>query len=248
MENITPYMPYIWIGFAVVMAVCEAATAQLVSVWFVIGAICAAIATIFYGASRAVKETHWKRRLAWSTVANLSYIIFGAVLMTPAGLSAGLLHMAFHAEIKILAFFCCGAVLHQTGREYISELDGLGRRMPVTFVCFTVSALALVGIPPLSGFVSKWSLLTAAADSGTPLAYAGAGILLAAALLTAVYMLTTVARAWFPVGGGTLDNSGVREASWRMTVPMVILAAAILLTGVFASPVIRAAQAIAGLG
>ncbi len=223
-------------------------TKLLIGTWAQTVALCAAIATIFYGASRAVKETHWKRRLAWSTVANLSYIIFGAVLMTPAGLSAGLLHMAFHAEIKILAFFCCGAVLHQTGREYISELDGLGRRMPVTFVCFTVSALALVGIPPLSGFVSKWSLLTAAADSGTPLAYAGAGILLAAALLTAVYMLTTVARAWFPVGGGTLDNSGVREASWRMTVPMVILAAAILLTGVFASPVIRAAQAIAGLG
>ena len=223
-------------------------TRLLVGTWAQSVALCAAIATIFYGASRAVKETHWKRRLAWSTVANLSYIIFGAVLMTPEGLSAGLLHMAFHAEIKILAFFCCGAVLHQTGRAYISELDGLGRRMPVTFVCFTVASLALIGIPPLSGFVSKWSLLSAAADSASPLAYAGAGVLLAAALLTAVYMLTTVARAWFPVGGGTLDNSGVREASWRMTVPMGILAAAILLTGVFASPIIRATQAIAGLG
>ena len=106
-------------------------TRLLIGTWAQTVALCAAIATIFYGASRAVKETHWKRRLAWSTVANLSYIIFGAVLMTPAGLSAGLLHMAFHAEIKILAFFCCGAVLHQTGREYISELDGLGSPAPV---------------------------------------------------------------------------------------------------------------------
>ncbi len=223
-------------------------TRLLEGTWAQSVALCAAIFTIFYGASRAVKETHWKRRLAWSTVANLSYIIFGAALMTPEGLSAGLLHMAFHAEIKILAFFCCGAVLHQTKREYISELDGLGRKMPVTFVCFTVASLALVGIPPLSGFVSKWSLLTAAADSGASLAYAGAGVLLAAALLTAVYMLTTVARAWFPVNGGRLDNSGVHEASWRMTVPMGILALGIVLTGVFAGPIVRAARAVAGLG
>ena len=207
-----------------------------------------AILTVFYGASRAVKETHWKRRLAWSTVANLSYIIFGAVLMTPAGLSAGLLHMAFHAEIKILAFFCCGAVLHQTGREYVSELDGLGKRMPVTFVCFTVASLALVGIPPLSGFVSKWSLLTAAADSASPLAYAGAGVLLAAALLTAIYMLTTVARAWFPMRGEHPGNGSIREASWRMTVPMGVLALGILLTGVFATPIVRAVQRIVLFG
>lgn len=207
-----------------------------------------AILTIFYGASRAVKETHWKRRLAWSTVANLSYILFGVALMTPEGLSAGLLHMAFHAEIKILAFFCCGAVLHQTGLEYNSELNGLGAKMPVTFGCFTLASLALVGIPPLSGFVSKWSLLTAGADAGTPLAYAGAGILLTAALLTAIYMLTTVSRAWFPAAGTSAEHASVREANWRMTVPMLILAVAIVLTGVFAAPIIRVAQAVAGIG
>ena len=215
--------------------------------WAQAAALCFAVFTIFYGASRAVKETHWKRRLAWSTVANLSYIIFGAALMTPEGLSAGLLHMAFHAEIKILAFFCCGAVLHQSGIEYVRDLNGLGRRMPVTFVCFTVSAVALVGIPPFSGFVSKWSLLTAAADAGTPLAYTGAGVLLAAALLTAVYMFTTVARAWFPVRGEVTEHPGLREANWRMLIPMVILALGILLTGLFAAPIVRAAQAIAGL-
>ena len=209
--------------------------------------LCFSAFTIFYGASRAVKETHWKRRLAWSTVANLSYIIFGTALMTPEGLSAALLHMAFHAEIKILAFFCCGAVLHRSGVEDVRDLNGLGRRMPVTFVCFTASAVALTGIPPFSGFVSKWSLLTAAANAGTPLAYMGAAILLIAALLTAIYMFTTVTRAWFPVRGEVMERPGVHEANWYMTVPMLILTLAILLTGLFAGPIVRATQAIAGL-
>ena len=222
-------------------------TKLLAGTWAQAVALIFAVITIFYGASRAVKETHWKRRLAWSTVANLSYIIFGVALMTPEGLSASLLHMAFHAEIKILAFFCCGAVLHQSGVEYVRDLNGLGRRMPFTFVCFTVSAVALVGIPPFSGFVSKWSLLTAAADAGTPLAYTGAGVLLAAALLTAVYMFTTVARAWFPIRGEAAEHPGLREADWRMLVPMGILALAILLTGLFAGPIVRATRAIAGL-
>lgn len=203
--------------------------------------------TIFYGATKAVKELHWKRRLAYSTVANLSYILFGVSMMTQAGLAAGLLHMAFHAEIKILAFFCAGAVLHGTGREYLSQLNGLGRKMPLTFGCFTVAALALTGIPPFSGFVSKWSLLTAAADRQSGLAYLGAGVLLFGALLTAIYMFTVVCRAFFPSAGsedGTL--AAQREVSWRMTVPMVILAAGILLTGLNANPIVNAALAIAG--
>ena len=95
--------------------------------------------------------------------------------------------------------------------------------------------------------MSKWSLLTAAADAGTPLAYVGAGVLLLAALLTAVYMFTTVTRAWFPVRGETAERPGVHEANWYMTVPMLILTLAILLTGLFAAPIVRAAQAIAGM-
>ncbi len=209
-----------------------------------------AVFTILYGAVRAVREVHWKRRLAYSTVANLSYILFGIYLMSPAGLTGALLHMAFHAEIKILAFFAAGAVLHRTGREYIFELNGLGRKMKMTFVCFTVSAIALTGIPPLSGFISKWHLLTAAAEENTPLSYAGAGVILLAALLTAVYMLGTVRTVWFPGKEQTIpenDASGkkIRDASLWMLVPMLILAAGILLTGLFPGIVIRHAQEIA---
>lgn len=214
--------------------------------WVKPAAMLIAIFTLFYGAARAVKEPHWKRRLAYSTVANLSYILFGVMMMTPEGFSAGLLHMAFHAEIKILAFFCAGAVLQYTGREYVYELDGLAKKMKITFACFLVSALALVGIPPFSGFVSKWSLLTAAAQSGDVLAYIGAGVLLLAALLTAIYMFTSLRRAYFPDKESDFASlEGIREASPLMTVPILILALAILLTGVFASPIAAATGAIA---
>lgn len=223
-------------------------TAMLKGTWVQDTVMLIAIFTIFYGASMALKEHHWKRRLAYSTVANLSYILFGVTLMTEAGLTAALLHMAFHAEIKILSFFCAGAVLHGTKREYLHELNGLGRKMPITMACFTVSALALTGIPPFSGFVSKWHLLTAAADSENVLGYLGAVVLLLAALLTAMYMLTVVCRVWFPE---SVDDrlESEHEVGIRMTLPMTLLAIGILLTGIFAQPIVSAAAAIAaGIG
>lgn len=202
--------------------------------------------TIVFGAVIALKQGHWKRRLAYSTVANLSYILFGVLLMTPAGLSAGLIHMAAHACIKILAFFCAGAVLRRTGLEYNVQLDGLGRKMPLTFAAFTLSALALTGIPPLNGFVSKWHLLSAAAEAGGTMAWIGIGALLISALLTAFYMLGVAVRAWFPGRDRDLSPiAGAKEADWRMSLPHVILSLGVLATGLYAQPVVRAAEAIA---
>lgn len=156
------------------------------------------IFTILFGSSAALKQVHFKRRLAYSTVANLSYILFGVTLMTPIGLEAGVLHMLFHSIIKIGAFFAAGAVLHSTKREYISELDGLGKKMPITFGTFTVFALALTGIPLFNGFVSKWALASAAIQSGDTLSFIGIIVLLISALLTAIYMLNISVRAFFP--------------------------------------------------
>ena len=221
-------------------------TALLKGSWAQAAVMSVAIFTMLFGASMAVREPHWKRRLVYSTVANLSYILFGVTMMTEAGFAAALLHMAFHACIKMLAFFCAGAVLCRTGRELVTQLDGLGRKMPYTFAAFTVSAFALTGIPPLNGFVSKWQLLTAAADSENPLAYVGAGILLAAALLTAIYMLGTVRRAWFPSKQSDLSGlASVQETDWRMLVPYAILSAGVLLTGLLAQPILNAALQIA---
>ena len=216
--------------------------AQLVPQLFV-------IFTILYGSVMAVKQADLKKRLAYSTVANISYILFGVLLLTQAGLAAGLVHMAAHACIKILAFFCAGAILQRTGLAYHVQMSGLGRRMPVTFAAFTVSALALTGIPLLNGFVSKWQLLLAAADAGTAVSYVGIGALLISALLTAIYMFTVVSRAWFPGRDRDLSGiAGVREADWRMSLPHLILAAGCLVFGCWTGPVLDAAARIAGLG
>ena len=175
----------------------------------------------------------------------MSYIVFGAVLLIPSGLEASLMHMAAHACIKILAFFAAGAVLHQSGKESIYELDGLGRKMPVTFACYTVAAIALTGIPPFSGFVSKWYLLTGAAEAGG-IAYIGAAAILISALLTAVYTLTVARRAWFPDKNADLSGlDSIKEADWKMLVPMLIFAAGTLLCGIFSQPILDAATAIA---
>ena len=189
-----------------------------------------AMLTIVYGSVRAVKEPHLKRRLAYSTVSNLSYIVFGASLMSPLGFTAALSHMIYHAIIKIALFFCAGAVLHKTHREYVRELDGLGYRMPVTFATFTLGSLALIGIPPLPGFISKWNLCTAAAYEGTVISYVGIAALLISALLTAVYMLTVVLRAYFPKSD--YDSKAIRDIkdpSWRMCLPFVVFSAFILI-------------------
>lgn len=179
--------------------------------------------TIVYGCSRAVKETHLKRRLAYSTISNLSYILFGVTIMTPLGLVGALTHLVFHAVIKICSFFCAGAIIHQTEKQYVHELDGMGYRMPCVFGIFTVSALALMGVPGLAGFISKWNLASAAVESGNPVAYFGIACLLISALLTAIYMLTIVVRAFFP--GKDFDDSSIKEfkdPNWKMLLPLFV--------------------------
>ncbi|MGN0388660.1 MAG: complex I subunit 5 family protein [Suilimivivens sp.] len=195
--------------------------------------------TIVYGCSRAVKETHIKRRLAYSTISNLSYILFGAVIMTPLGMMGALTHMVFHAVMKICSFFCAGAVMHQTDKHYVHELDGLGYQMPGVFAIFTVSAFGLMGVPGFAGFISKWNLADAAVESGNPLAYAGIVCLLISALLTAIYMLTIVVRAFFPEKG--FDNrkrKEYRDPSWKMMVPLSIFAIFILIFGLYSGPIV----------
>lgn len=195
--------------------------------------------TIVYGCSRAVKETHIKRRLAYSTISNLSYILFGAVIMTPWGLAAALTHLAFHAVMKICSFFCAGAVMHQTDRHYVHELNGLGYKMPCVFGIFTVSAFALMGVPGLAGFISKWNLAQAAVESENPLAWGGIACLLISALLTAIYMLTIVVRAFFP--GKDFDYTtveGAKDPNWQMLVPLFVFTLFIIFFGVYSQPIV----------
>ncbi|MBO5055826.1 MAG: proton-conducting membrane transporter [Lachnospiraceae bacterium] len=208
-----------------------------------------AMFTIVYGCSRAVKETHIKRRLAYSTISNLSYIVFGATLMTPLGMMGALSHMVFHAVMKISSFFCAGAIMHQTDKHYVHELDGLGYKMPWVFTVFTISAFGLMGVPGLAGFVSKWNLASAAVESGNPVAYAGIVCLLISALLTAIYMLTIVVRAFFP--GKDFDDSSIqdiKDPSWKMLVPLVIFTVFIILFGLCSGPVVSFLKDVANGG
>ena len=203
-----------------------------------------AMFTIVYGCSRAVKETHIKRRLAWSTVSNLSYIVFGAMVMTPQGLVGALAHFVFHGFMKITSFLCAGAFMHQTGEKYVYEMDGIGRSMKITFGCFAVSAFGLMGVPGFAGFISKWNLTEAAVNSGNPLAYAGVACLMLSALLTAIYMLGIVRRAFFPTAAQK-ESEAVTDPSWQMCLPLIVCALATLVLGLFSAPMIDFFRAIA---
>lgn len=191
--------------------------------------------TILYGSVQAVRQQHFKRRLAYSTVANMSYILMGVALMTDAGLVAASSHMVFHSIIKIVAFFAAGAVQHHAKCNYLQELDGIGRKMPVTFTCFTAAALALVGIPPFNGFVSKWYLGMAAIAQGSTMGLICVIVLMISAFLTLIYMFQAVVRAWFYPS--CQANAQATEAGPAMTVPMVLLSVAILATGLFAGDI-----------
>ena len=160
--------------------------------------------------------------------------------MTPLGLVGALSHLVIHAIMKICSFFCAGAIIHQTERHYVHELDGMGYKMPCIFGIFTVSAFALMGVPGLAGFISKWNLATAAVDSGNTVAYFGIACLLISALLTAIYMLSIVVRAFFP--GKDFDYStleGVKDPNWKMLLPLFVFTFFIIVFGVYSQPLVN---------
>lgn len=213
----------------------------------------AALFTIVFGSTMAVREVHWKRRLAYSTISNLSYILFGATIMSPLGLAAALSHLVSHAFMKISAFFCAGAVMHQSGKTYIYELDGMGKKMPVTFGCLTVASLSLMGIPLFAGFISKWNLSQAAFAEGSVLSYIGVAVILYSALMTGIYMMTVLVRAYFPKIAGqaaddeeTKKDNEVTDPSLAMLVPLVVFSAVILLIGLHSAPLVELLMMIGG--
>ena len=205
-----------------------------------------AMATILFASTRAVKENHLKRRLAYSTISNLSYILLGATMMSPLGMMGAIAHMVVHAVMKICGFFCVGAVMHQTGRNYVSEIEGLAYKMPVIFGCFTVAAVSLTGIPPFGGFISKWSLGTAALSTGHPMGVAAMGVLLYSAFMTALYMGMMVLRGWFPRNEAeTHFTEKDQDPGWKMKLPIIIFAIAILGLGLCGKPLLELIKAVA---
>jgi multicomponent Na+:H+ antiporter subunit D len=193
----------------------------------------------------ALREQHLKRRLAYSTVSNLSYILFGMSLMTAEGLVAGLSHMLFHGVIKITLFFCAGTVLCKTGRAYVPQTTALGRKMPVTFITFLISGLALTGTPLLPGYISKMNLLMSAALAGGPFAMAGIIALLLSAILTAAYLLPMGIRAFLVTPEDSLSfTEHDRDPGWQMLVPFTVLVLTMLVLGIHAEPLMNALESL----
>jgi len=199
-----------------------------------------AIFTLVYAACLAVKQRHFKRRLAFSTISNLSYMLFGILLMTPEGLEAGLLHMVFHGIIKITLFMCAGAFMHETMHSYVYEINGVGRKMPVTFAMYTISALSLVGIPGLCGFISKLHLVLGGLEEGSALAVIGSAALMLSAFLCAIYTLSVSVRAFFPMEGTDryigADDYVAKEVGALMLLPICTFTLVNVIFGLFPGP------------
>ncbi len=196
--------------------------------------------TIVFGSTMAVREQHFKRRLAWSTISNLSYMLMGAALMTADGMVGSLSHLIIHGVIKITLFYCAGAILVRTGKEYVQDLRGFGRVMPLTCGAIVLAGAALTGVPPLAGFVSKWNLLTAAAASGLALGTVAVIALIVSAVLTAVYLFTVILPMYGrPLNADTAALEGFnRDPGWQMKLPLILLCIATVALGLWSQPLV----------
>ena len=212
----------------------------LQSVW-----LCLALVTIFMGSFMGCTENGLKKRLAYSSISQISYVLLGVFLMTPVGLLGGLLQLLFHALAKIGVFQSAGSIIFLTGTETIDGFPGLGRRIPVTMGCFAALALSLVGIPPFGGFFSKWYLALGALDGmSAPLCYIIPAVLLISALLTAAYLFPPLCRAFFP-GQDFPARSRVREPL-LLVLSLALFAAASLILGLLSGITVPVMEHITG--
>lgn len=202
--------------------------------WVQIGWMTLTLTTVLLGSMLAYKEPVLKKRLAYSTVSQLSYILFGLAVMDGTSLTGSLLHVLAHGFIKAALFLCAGAIIYKTGKTRVEQLRGIGKEMPLTMWCYTFVSLGLIGIPPTGGFVSKWYLAVGSLKSGVPVfAVLGPVILLISALLTAGYLLPPAIHGFFP--GSDFDYSRLQkqEPCKLMTVPILILTVLSVLIGLF---------------
>ena len=190
--------------------------------------------TVLMGSMMAYREKVFKKRLAYSTVSQISYVLTGLFLFTQEGFEGALWQILFHAVVKVGLFLCAGAVIFLYGKTNVDELTGMGKKMPVTFVCFTVLSLSLIGIPPTGGFFSKWHLASAALNNNEIgiLSWIIPVILLISALLTAAYLLSIVIKGFWGKCSEVSDEKTVPEPK-LMIIPLILLAGFALLGGIF---------------
>ncbi len=202
-------------------------------------------ATIVIASLVAMTEDNLKRRLAYSTVSQLSYVVLGALLANAAGVVGGAMHMVVHAFGKITLFFCAGAIMVASHKTQVSQLAGIGRRMPWTMGAFAVAAVSIVGVPPTAGFIGKWYLLLGSVEAGDAFAL---GVLVLSTLLNAGYLLPIVYTAFFheTEPGETARAHG--EAPLPAVAALTLTAAGTLMLFVFPVLPLELARQLAGGG
>jgi len=191
--------------------------------------------TIIYGSIRALFQTDLKRRLAFSTVSQVSYITLGIAVAGPIASIGGLVHLVHQGVMKITLFFCAGNLAETLGIHKINEMDGVGRRMPWTMAAFTIGAFGMIGAPPLAGFISKWYLGLGALNAGQNWVIY---ILIGSSLLNAAYFLPVLHRAWFKQAVGEWPHErhfGRMETAWALLLPPLFTALLTLALGLLAS-------------
>lgn len=217
----------------------------LVGSWVQKGWLALALLTVFMGSMMAYRENVFKKRLAYSSVSQISYALVGLFFLTPESALGGLLHVLFHATIKVCLFLVAGSFIHNTGKHHVGDFVAYGKSMPRTLWAFTFAALALIGIPPASGFVSKWYLALGALDSGMAVfSWLAPVVLLISALLTAGYLLPITVSGFFP-GEGVKAPEKNDEGGLQMIVPILVLAGLTLLLGLCSGLIVPGMQAVA---
>ncbi len=199
--------------------------------------------TILVSSLIALSQDGLKRRLAFSTIGQLSYILLGAALLAPTGVTGGMLHVAMHAFGKITLFFCAGAIFVATGKKNISDMNGIGWRMPFTMIAFFIGALSVIGLPPCGGFISKWYLALGTLEADQlPMLF----VLLGSSLLNAAYFLPIVYRAFFSTPEESSFEKKVDEAPLFCVVPPLVTAALSIALFFYPQPFLALAKLAAG--
>ena len=203
-----------------------------------------ASATLLIASLVALTQDSMKRRLAYSTVGQLSYMVLGAGMLSATGMLGGVMHLAMHAFGKITLFFCAGAIYVASKKKYISQMDGLGRRMPITYMAFFLGSLSIIGMPPPGGFISKWNLLIGAVEGNQLILIA---VLIISSLLNAAYFFPIVYRGFFvpPSDGG---QEGFKEAPLFCVLPLSITALASLALFFYPDTLLQLAKLALGIG
>ena len=203
--------------------------------------------TVIMGSMMAYKEQVFKKRLAYSTVSQVSYALFGIALLNRIAFIGALLHVIYHSFVKNTLFEVAGAVIHNMGLKKAADYRDMARYMPVAMCCYTLASLTLVGIPPTSAFLSKWYLATGSLETELPVvSWLGPVALIISALLTAGYLLSITLKAFFPGDEYDYPCLEKKEPGKFMLVPMLIMSTGAVLMGVWAGPLMRIAKLIAG--